>query len=64
MWDYWGNRMAKVTVPDEIEKKIIQQNGLNPEKYGVMYRDEKTILLLCYDTRDYIEILKGDRPWC
>lgn len=56
-------QMPKVTVPDEKEQKILRENGLDPDKYGVTYSDSSIIRLLCYDTRDYVEILKGDRPW-
>ena len=55
--------MARVNVPDEQEKRILRENGLDPEKYGVTYRDDATIHLICYDTRDDVVIRKGDRPW-
>ncbi|MGM9626970.1 MAG: hypothetical protein ACI3V4_02600 [Faecousia sp.] len=55
--------MPKVTVPDEQEQRILRENKLDPDHYGVTYRDDKTICLLCYDTRDEVTIRKGDRPW-
>lgn len=55
--------MPKVTVPDEQEQRILRENKLDPDHYGVTYRDEKMICLLCYDTRDEVTIRKGDRPW-
>ncbi|MCI7808006.1 hypothetical protein MR626_01750 [bacterium] len=55
--------MPKVTVPDEREKKIIRENQMDPDHYGVTYRDKDTIRLLCYETRDEVVIQKGDRPW-
>ena len=55
--------MGKVRVPDKTEQKIIRENYMDPAKYGVTYRDETTIRLLCYMTRDIISITKGDRAW-
>lgn len=55
--------MPKVTVPTEREKQILRENLLDPEEYGVTYSDDTKIRLLCYKTRDTIEINKGDRPW-
>lgn len=55
--------MARVNVPDEQEKRILRENGLDPDRYGVVYRDDATIHLLNYDTRDDVVIRKGDRTW-
>ena len=55
--------MIKVRVPDEKEEKILCENGMNPREYGVIKREEDSIRLLCYKTRDDITIRKGDRPW-
>lgn len=55
--------MPKVIMPDEQEKQIIEANRMDPDHYGVMYRDKDTIRLLCYDTRDEVTIRRGDRPW-
>lgn len=55
--------MPKVTEPDEQAKRIIQENKMEPDHYGVTFRDEVTIRLLCYETRDEVVIRKGDRPW-
>ncbi len=55
--------VPKVVMPDEQEKQIIEANRMDPDHYGVMYRDKDTIRLLCYDTRDEVTIRRGDRPW-
>lgn len=52
-----------MTVPNDLDRKIIQENGMDPEKYGVKFRDEECIRLLCFATRDVIVIWKGDRKW-
>lgn len=53
----------KVQIPNERETRIMKENGLDPKEYGVTYQGEKRICLLCYKTRDEIEIRKGDRKW-
>ena len=55
--------MAKPRVPTEEERRIIQDNGMNPDRYGVTWRTDDAILLLCYKTRDEVQIRKGDRKW-
>ena len=55
--------MAKVRVPTAEEEKILRENRMEPREYGVLNRDETSIRLLCYITRDVIEIHKGDRAW-
>ena len=57
--------MPNIRVPDEREKKIIRENGMDPKRYGVRAgtQDENVIRLLCYKTRDDVTIRKGDRPW-
>lgn len=55
--------MLNIRVPDEQEKRIIRENGMDPERFGVSYRDDTSIRLLNYRTRDYITIHKGDRRW-
>ena len=57
--------MPNIRVPDEREKKIIRENGMDPKSYGVRTgtQDENVIRLLCYKTRDDVTIRKGDRPW-
>lgn len=45
------------------EKKILRENGLDPDEYGVLHRTETKIYLLCYRTRDTLTIRKGDRKW-
>lgn len=55
--------MPKVTVPNEQEKHIIEENKMDPDHYGILFRDDDTIRLICYDTRDEVTIRRGDRPW-
>lgn len=46
------------------EEKIMEQVGLMyPREYGLIFRDEDTIRLLHYLTRDVVTIHRGDRPW-
>ena len=51
--------MARVRVPDETEAQIIRENGMDPNCYGVEFRDADTIRLLCYATRDEVSIWTG-----
>lgn len=53
----------KVRVPEPEEEHILRENGLDPNEYAVIHREENAIYLLCYRTRDSITIRKGDRPW-
>lgn len=55
--------MPKVTVPKELENHIIEENKMDPDHYGILFRDDDTIRLICYDTRDEVTIRRGDRPW-
>ena len=55
--------MPYVTVPTDKEKQILRENGMNPNDYGVTYRDADIFRLLCYATRDIITIDRGDRKW-
>ena len=55
--------MGKARVPDEQERKIIQENGMDPERFCVTFRDENTICLRNYKTRDDVTIRKGERKW-
>ena len=55
--------MASAKVPTDEERRIIRENGLNPEEYAVTFRTDTEIYLLCYKTRDQVVIRKGDRPW-
>lgn len=55
--------MSKFKVASEKETRVIQQNHMEQKNYAVMYSNERTIRLLCYDTRDIIVIEKGDRKW-
>lgn len=55
--------MPEIKVPDEKVRKIMEENGLQPERYCVTFRDETTICLRNYKTRDDVTIRKGDRAW-
>lgn len=55
--------MPKISVPDEREQKIITENGMDPNEYGVIHGESDCLRLLCYRTRDQIVIRKGDRAW-
>lgn len=55
--------MPKIDIPNEKEKRIMQENGLDPEVFCVTYRTEDMIVLRNYKTRDDITIYKGDREW-
>lgn len=55
--------MGKARVPDEQEEKIIRENGMDPERFCVIFRNETTIVLRNYETRDDVTINKGDRAW-
>ena len=55
--------MSKFSVPDEREAEIISRNGMDPKEYAVILREENYIQLLCYKTRDTIDIRKGDKQW-
>lgn len=55
--------MAKARVPDEQEQRIIRENSMDPERFCVTFRDENTIVLRNYKTRDDVTIHKGDREW-
>ena len=53
--------MPKIDIPNEKERKILKENGLDPAKFCVTFRDETTIGLRNYKTRDDVTIRKGDR---
>lgn len=55
--------MSHVNTPSVWEAQIIRENGIDPNCVGVTYRDADTIRLICYITRDYITINRGDRKW-
>ncbi len=55
--------MGKARVPDEQEAKIMRENGIDPDRFCVTFRDESTIVLRNYKTRCDITIHKGDREW-
>lgn len=53
----------KIKIPEPEEEIILRENGLDPNEYAVIQSTETSIRLLCYKTRDYIVIEKGDREW-
>lgn len=53
----------KVRVPEPEEEGILKENGLDPGEYAVIHKEEDSIYLRCYRTRDIVVIRKGDRPW-
>lgn len=55
--------MSDYRVPDDAEIQILQRNGIDPDGVAVIYRDERTIRLLRYKTRDEITIKMGDKKW-
>lgn len=55
--------MSDYRVPDDAEIQILQRNGIDPDGVAVTYRDERTIRLLRYKTRDEITIKMGDKKW-
>lgn len=55
--------MGKARVPDEQEQRIIRENGMDPDRFQVTFRDETTIVLRNHKTRDEVTIHKGERPW-
>ena len=55
--------MTKIDVPDETARKIMIENGLNPDAFCMLLHDESTIVLRNYKTRDDITIHQGDKPW-
>ena len=55
--------MSDYRVPDDAEIQILKRNGIDPDGVAVTYRDERTIRLLRYKTRDEITIKMGDKKW-
>lgn len=53
----------KNRVPTQEELEIIRRNGIDTEGVAVSYRDEDTIHLLRFKTRDTIIIRRGDKQW-
>lgn len=49
--------------PDDLEKQILQENGIQPEYFDVTFRAADIIQLRFRDTEIYVEIWKGDRKW-
>ena len=55
--------MQDYRVPTQEEARIISRNGIDPDAVAVTFRDENTIRMLRYDTRDNITITRGDKRW-
>ena len=55
--------MSDYRVPDDAEIQILKRNGIDPDGVAVTYRDERTIRLLRYKTRDEITLKMGDKKW-
>lgn len=60
--------MPKIDTPNERERAIMMRNGIDPgpdnnNNFCVVFRDESTIVLRNYKTRDDITIHRGDRKW-
>ena len=55
--------MPKIEVPDGFVRKIMMENGLNPDAFCLILHDETTIVLRNYKTRDDITIHQGDKQW-
>lgn len=60
--------MPKIDTPNERERGIMMRNGIDPGpdnngNFCVVFRDENTIALRNYKTRDEVTIRKGDRKW-
>ena len=57
--------MSKYRAPTEEEKRIIRENGIDPDKtsLAVSFRTPDSIHILIHKTRDEVVIRKGERPW-
>lgn len=55
--------MSSFTVPDARQTKILRENHMDPQEYGVVLSGDDYIILLCYSTRCTIRIDRGDRKW-
>lgn len=55
--------MQDYRAPTQEEARIISRNGIDPDAVAVTFRDENTIRMLRYDTRDNITIMRGDKQW-
>lgn len=55
--------MPKFDIPDDGARKIMRENGLNPDAFCMVFRDETTIILRNYKTRDDVTIHQGDKLW-
>lgn len=55
--------MPKIDIPDEFVRKIMMENGLDPDAFCMILHDESTIVLRNYKTRDDITIHQGDKLW-
>jgi hypothetical protein len=48
-----------MTNPNSQECAILKELGMGQKDYGVMYRDEYSLRLLCFATRDYVWIKRN-----
>lgn len=55
--------MPKFDTPDEFVQKIMEENGMDPDAFCLILKDETTIVLRNYKTRDDITIHQGDKKW-
>ena len=60
--------MPKIETPNDRDREIMRRNGIDPgpennSKFCVIFRDENSIVLRNYKTRDDIRIHRGDRKW-
>ena len=60
--------MPKFDTPDERERRIMLQNGIDPgpennNNFCVVHREDSMIVLRNFKTRDDITIYRGDRKW-
>ena len=55
--------MADYRMPTDKEIEIMCRNGVEPKGVAVTYRDDRTLQLLRFKTRDQITIRMGDKKW-
>lgn len=48
----------RVTVPTQEDRALLLANHMDPERYGVTFRDEDRVICLYYKTRDTVLIRK------
>lgn len=55
--------MSDFKTPDSRQARILRENQMDPEEYGVILSGETFLVLLCYATRCTIRIDQGDKKW-